>query len=249
MPGISRLSVEEVLTVRRQMGQTRLAARDAFGQVEPLDMAKLEMAVNRQGTSGAGEYKYDTVADVAATLFFGIAMDHAFENGNKRTALVATLVFLDKNRHLLIEANEDELYELARQLAAHELPIAGTNKPTADDEVRYLSRWIRSRMRLRVLGDHSMKFPELRRILEELGCRFEKPSKNYIKIVRDKWTYRAGYPNPGFEVQVPEIKAIRHALRLDDAHGVDSAGFYNLKGQVDRFVNQHRNLLKRLADL
>lgn len=42
------------------------------------------------------------VADLAASLAFGIAKNHGFHDGNKRTALVATLVFLVLNDHRLV---------------------------------------------------------------------------------------------------------------------------------------------------
>jgi len=38
-----------------------------------------------------------TVFDLAAAYSYGIAMDHPFVDGNKRTALMAGLVFLDIN--------------------------------------------------------------------------------------------------------------------------------------------------------
>lgn len=249
MPNLVRLTVDEVLSIRRQMASTALALRETFGHIEPLDKAKLEMAVNRQLTSIGQQYKYDTAPELAATLFFGVAMDHAFENGNKRTALVSALVSLDKNKHLLMEATEDELYELARQLAAHELPLPHRQSATADSEIEYLAKWFKDRSRSRVLGDHPMMFSELRKLLGALGCTFSEPDGNYIKIKRDRWVYQTGYPKKNFQLDIPEVKRIRRALRLDEAHGVDSAGFYDLEGQVDRFVNEHRNLLKRLADL
>ena len=42
------------------------------------------------------------VADLAASLAFGLAKNHGFHDGNKRTALVATLVFLVLNHHRLV---------------------------------------------------------------------------------------------------------------------------------------------------
>lgn len=249
MPTLVRLSVDDVLTIRRQIAAMPLAARDAFGHVEPIQLAKLEMAVARQSTSLGTTYKYDSVHDVAASLLFGIAMDHAFENGNKRTALISTLVLLDRNKYLLVEASEDELYELARQLAAHELPLPESTENLADREVNYLGRWLKDRIRSRQLGDRPIMFRDLRALLESLGCEFGVHEKNYIKISHGRWTCRTGFPKQNFQVDVPEVKRIRRALRLDEAHGLDSAGFYDLQGQVSRFVNQHRNLLRRLADL
>lgn len=94
-----------------------------------------------------------------------------------------------------------------------------------------------------------MEFKELRLLLEELGCTFESPEANYIKIRRDKHMVKTGYPRAHFEIAVGEVKRIRRSLHLDEVHGVDSAGFYALDTKVDEIVNGYRNLMKRLADL
>lgn len=174
---------------------------------------------------------------------------HSFENGNKRTALVSLLVFLDKNRALLVDTTEDDLYELARAVAAHEIPVQAGAPRNADTEVCAIASWLRQRVRPKVLGDTAIEFRELRALLAEQDCTFNSPDNNYIKIYRGQWMVKTGYPKANFTVPVGEVKRIRRALHLDEIHGVDSAGFYNLDTTVDKFVNQYRNLMKRLADL
>jgi death-on-curing protein len=249
MADIIRLSEVEVLEIRRQMGSMQIATQDAFGHIDPVDYNKFSMAVNRQNTSCGGVYKYRAISEVGAALFYGIAMGHAFENGNKRTGLVCLLVLLDKNRQLLIDTNENDLYEMARQVAAHEIEIMGGEQRNAETETAAIVDWIQFRTRQRILGDQVIRFSELKELLEGLGCLFEEPSKNFIKIRCGKHMIRTGYPRANFDVPVSEVKKIRRNLHLDETHGTDSAGFYDLRGQVDKFVNQYRNLMKRLADL
>lgn len=249
MAELQRLSEEEVLTIRRQMGLMNIATQDAFGQVEPLAPGKLSSAVFRQFTSGGGVFKYDTIQAIGATLFYGIAMSHSFENGNKRTALVSLLVFLDKNKSLLVNTSEDDLYEFARQVAAHELELADGVLRNSETEVNAIGNWLKERIRPKVLGDTAMEFRDLKNLLAEQGCDFTSPDNNYIKIYRDKWMVKTGYPKANFTVAVGEVKRIRRSLHLDEIHGVDSAGFYNLEDTVSGFVNQYRNLMRRLADL
>jgi hypothetical protein len=62
-------------------------------------------------------------------------------------------------------------------------------------------------------------------------------------------SYVTGYPRPDFEVSVMEIKRIRRALELDAVHGVNASGFYDLESRVTLFVEQHTDLMKRLAAL
>lgn len=249
MAELLRLAEDEVLAIRNRMGTMNIATQDAFGLIAPLDRGKLSSAVYRQFTSGGGKYKYDTLHDVGATLFYGIAMSHAFENGNKRTALVSLLVFLDKNKSLLVNASEDDLYELAREVAAHEIPIQAGTVRNSDTEVRAIATWLRARTRPKILGDTAIEFRELRELLSEQGCTFTNPDNNYVKIYHGQWMVKTGYPKSNFEVAVGEVKRIRRSLHLDEIHGVDSAGFYNLEDTVEGFVNQYRNLMKRLADL
>jgi len=248
MPPLRRMTVAEVLQVRDLMSRMDIATCDSFGQVAPLDINKLESAVHRQSTGSGGKYKYNNIPDVAATLFYGIVMSHAFENGNKRTGVVSLLVFLDMNKFLIVDTNEDDIYELARSVASHDIDI-GHAERTVDLEVEAVSKWIHSRGRSKLLGDKKIRFKVLRSILEDFGCVFEHPDKNYIKIRRGSRSVTIGYPRADWDVAVKEVKKIRRHLHLAELDGVDSSGFYDFHGRVDSFVNKYRTLLRRLADL
>ncbi|MCZ8393456.1 type II toxin-antitoxin system death-on-curing family toxin [Achromobacter xylosoxidans] len=246
---IKRLAEEEVLQIRKQMAGMQIATHGAFGHVQPLHRDKLASAVFRQYTGSGDVYKYNTLSEVGATLFYGIAMSHAFENGNKRTALVCLLVFLDKNKAYLVGTTEDEIYDLAKSVAAHEIPIPEGTARTSDAEVTAIAQWIREKSRARVLGDTKVKWVDFKRLLEVQGCHFHNPDRNFIKITRERYSVKIGYPNKHFEVAVGEVKRVRSALKLNERQGIDSAAFYDLEKSVDAHVNAYRNLLKRLADL
>lgn len=243
------LTEEEVLRIRRQLATVDLARKSTFGSPEPMFPDRLSSAVARQFTSIGDTPKYTRLSDIAATLFYGIAMSHAFENGNKRTAMMALFVLLDRNRHVLVETSEDDLYVFAESVADHRLKIPNNLKRDTDSEVLGVSTWIRDRMRPLLTGDRHMKFSELRDHLTTLGCTFDKPEGNYIKIHRDQYSYKTGYPQHNFEVAVSEIKRIRKALLLDSHHGVSASGFYDLETRVTKFVEQHTELMTRLANL
>lgn len=248
MTEISRMSEDEVLAVRRRMALLQIATQDAFGKTDPLSMDKLGSAVFRQFTSAGGVYKYQTIEAIAANLFYGIAMGHAFENGNKRTALLSMLSFIEKNRYYLINTTENDLYEMARDVAAHKFSST-EGKQEADIETQAIAAWLKPRLRAKKFGDVTMSFKEFKEQLEQFGCTFEKPDRNFIKIHRGQWMVQTGYPRASFDVQVNEVKRIRRTLRLNEAQGFDSAAFYNLEQTVDRFVNEYRDLMRRLADL
>lgn len=56
----------------------------------------LASALGRQCVEFAGKKKYIDKIDICATLFFGLVKDHAFHDGNKRTALLVLIFQLKK---------------------------------------------------------------------------------------------------------------------------------------------------------
>jgi death-on-curing protein len=246
---IHRLTVDEVMTIRRRMATYTDMATKAFGQVEPLKPNNLETAVFRQHTSGGGVYKYKSIPDVGATVFYGIAMNHPFENANKRTALVSLLVFLDRNKEQLVGADDDDLYELARSMAAHEIAIRPGRERSDDSEVEAVADFLREHTRAIVRGDEQIRFKQMCTLLEIQGCTIAKPKNNHVKIRLGSHSVKTGRHRPDFDVPVSELKRIRRGLGLDEQHGMDSAGFYSLEETVDGAVLSYRNLMSRLADL
>lgn len=246
------LDEDELMIIRRRLATGELASRD-FGATNPLRPNGLASALGRQ-TAGLGSYrKYDSVPLVAATLFYGLALNHPFENGNKRTALVAMLVFLQQNRTLLVGTSEDELYDMATGVAAHEFPLSPGVDRNSDSEVAAIGAWLAKRTRPLERGDKTMMFKTFRAQMETQGCWFGAPNRNFIKVYRQtpegELSAKMGYPRANFHVGVQEVKRVRGLLRLDETHGVDSGAFYenDLDAVVDVFVNTYRQVLDRLA--
>lgn len=61
------------------------------------DMTMVESAVNSPQQGSMGGYYNATIFEMAAALCLGLARDHGFADGNKRTALVATVIFMQCN--------------------------------------------------------------------------------------------------------------------------------------------------------
>lgn len=246
----SPLTMEEVLTVRKRLSKSALGAQD-FGGYRPIDENKLASAVERQNTgmsdsNGIFRQKYERPHEKVATLFYGIAKNHAFENGNKRTALVCSLVSLERNGYDLCNTTEEELYQMATSVVAGTFPISRNEARDPDAEVRALASWFRSRIHRQEFGDHAMSFRDLRKILTAHGCEFGSPDKNFIKIRRGNLAVKTGYPKENFDIAVSEIKRIRKQLDLHELGS--SRDFYDFDNAVDNFVDEYRYLLQRLAD-
>lgn len=69
-------------------------------------------------------YSTPTAYELAAAYVFGLARNHAFVDGNKRTAIVAAGAFLLLNGYELT-ANDAELYTFTMGVAAGEIDEQG----------------------------------------------------------------------------------------------------------------------------
>lgn len=243
------VTVEDVLAVRRRLVETPIAQQDAFGRVDALFPDRLESAVSRQRTEFGGVQKYTKVHEIAATLFYGLAMSHSFENGNKRTALVTLLVFIERAQMELVDTTEDDLYDLVTELVEHRITIYKNEARTPDAEVAAVARWLRARMRSVGHGDRKPTFKQLRRLLVAQGCTFEDPDNNFVKIRHGDVSVVTGFPKHNFDVGVNEVKRIRKELGLANIQGVRAREFYDIDESVDDFVREYRGLLDRLSEL
>ncbi len=64
-----------------------------------------------------GQELYPDLVSKAAILFYLLVKNHAFVDGNKRTAALALIEFLERNGYTLNAAN-DELYQFTIDVAS-----------------------------------------------------------------------------------------------------------------------------------
>jgi len=70
------------------------------------DINLLSSAIYMPESSFNGQYLHKTIPAMAAAYAFHICQNHPFVDGNKRTALASSLVFLDINGYELICKDE-----------------------------------------------------------------------------------------------------------------------------------------------
>jgi death on curing protein len=76
-------------------------------KAEIRDFALLHSAIERPKASYSGRYLYPTLFTKAAALLHSLCLNHAFTDGNKRTAWASTKLFLYVNGfHLICQAHE-----------------------------------------------------------------------------------------------------------------------------------------------
>ncbi len=208
----------------------------------------LESAMFRPKTSLGSSNKYPSVAMAGAALLHALIHNHPFHNGNKRTALVSLIVFLDKNGWVLT-IGQDELYEYLLDLAAHNLKLSKTNEPVErpDDESLHIAGWIQRNMKRIRHGEYPLQFRQLKQILSTYGCEFHYTKGNKLKIIHGKNQTVITYFGDGREVRPEAIYGLRKNLQLDEEHGYDTDIFYNKTERIPEFITKYRKVLDRLG--
>ncbi|ALC80361.1 MULTISPECIES: type II toxin-antitoxin system death-on-curing family toxin [Bacillus] len=99
------LTIQEVIALNKYLIQT-LSPGELIGVKEP---SLLESAVYRPQSSAFGEDAYPTLFEKGAALFESLAQNHAFQNANKRTALLSLTFFLRYNGYHFEMTTEDKI--------------------------------------------------------------------------------------------------------------------------------------------
>lgn len=93
--------LEDVLSFHEEMEQIFVMEKGIH------DIGLLESAVNAPFQTFSGEDLYPTIFDKAARLCYGLAKDHPFRDGNKRTAVHSMLVYLAVNDIILSYSTQE----------------------------------------------------------------------------------------------------------------------------------------------
>jgi death-on-curing protein len=115
-PATEYLSLEDLLDLVNALGA---------GPVR--DLGLLDSACHRPQAGILGQEAYPALAGKAAALMHSLAGNHALVDGNKRLALLATVVFLRINGYAL-DLTDDEAFALTMSVAAGELDADGIQK-------------------------------------------------------------------------------------------------------------------------
>lgn len=264
------LSVEDVLFIHDRLCDDFATTADPIDPPGVRSMSLLASAVGRQESGYGRVMKYHEPVLNAATLLYGLCNDHPFYNGNKRTALVAALAHLDRNRLVLGSAKQRDLFRLMISVADHSVvrqPVKVgretefvPRRGTPDEEVMAIVDWFRPRVAKITRGETPITYRELRQVLTNFGfsirpsknmkvaiCLSEKPRGLFRRTRREKTVMSLDWPSDGRTVSVSQIKHIRRTLHLCEEDGVTKEAFYGKGVRVDRFINDYRLVLRQLA--
>lgn len=257
------IKTEEVLKIHDELVNDFTNRKDPISPPGVKSIDLLESACFHPKTSLNGIYKYCTIESVAAALLYALVHNHPFHNGNKRTALVSMLAFLDKNG-ITLQCSDDELFDFVLEVAKHRLVSFG-DRYKSDREICKITEWIVKESRVVERGDRPIEWRKLRKILSGYDCNFDLKTGNrmdiYRVIPRTKRRFgfsskaetlytQVAYRNEGSEVTRDTIKKIRKELKLNYEHGIDAKEFYSgSQNDPAYFITRYRKILVRLSRL
>lgn len=119
--GVIYISLDEVLAIHDDMVERY------GGSFGIRDLGLIQSAIARPQATFGGMDLYPTIIDKAAALFHSLIFNHAFADGNKRTALTSTARFLHLNGYELA-AIEQELIDFPLRVENNHLDIDEISK-------------------------------------------------------------------------------------------------------------------------
>ncbi|MFX6089172.1 type II toxin-antitoxin system death-on-curing family toxin [Acinetobacter baumannii] len=209
----------------------------------------LRSAIARPFMSVGGADAYKGIFPKAAALFHSIINNHSFHNGNKRVALLTTIVFLSENGWWISRPNDDDLFEFTRMAAAHELC------DKREDELGAITDWFRSNCRRRTVHNHGLKLHQLRQILSNFDFTMVENNKNRLEIFDSNGNYITDVLKKGKngkeDYDVPYIAKLRKKLKLTEEYGVDSQCFYGgfNEDSMNKFMHARHEVMRKLAKI
>lgn len=105
------------------------------GEGKLLDAGLLSSAVGRPQATFGGEDAYATLFEKVAALFESLVLNHAFLDGNKRTAVVAAIHMLNWNGYYL-NAPQEDVIDLAIGIVERTMDLAKSTEFFEEHAVR-----------------------------------------------------------------------------------------------------------------
>jgi death-on-curing family protein len=250
---LSHSTEEEVLSIHNELVKDFERQHDPISPSGVKNKELLNSALFHPQTAWGGKVKYPTVESAAAALMYSISGNHAFHNGNKRTAMVAMLVFLERHG-LCLTCTEDDLFRISLDVAEHRLVPA--EYLYSDSEIHALAGWIHDNSKIIKKGERPINLRKLRQILSYFGCSMSEGGTRFSRTVKKSFlgtnkTLTAkvnSFVKEGEELDKGLIKTIRDQLHLTPEYGIDTEAFYEqAKYTSSEFIIEYKNLLKKLS--
>ncbi len=246
---VDYLEARDIKSIHAVLVKHFSASKDPIEPPGVRDENLLESAASRPHTSLGKQAKYLTIPYIGAAYLHSIICNHPFHNGNKRTALVSLLSFLDLNKYILYtKLSEDDIYQTLIDIASKKLRSDHETYDDNDREIIGVAHWLRPNLRNTRAKDPILKWGQLQKILGHYGCEISAATTgNAWNIKKGNKRTQISVRNDGHDVDRETMRHLRSELNLMPADGYPSFIFYGKEQKVPDFINKYKDLLSKLA--
>lgn len=249
----SGLTFDEVLIVHFLLADMFYGRQAGIGGIGPKSLDLLVSAVSRQHVGFGSKIKWERPEELAATLLYGIVLNHPFHDANKRTGFLSTLLLLN-NHGITIRVSEKQFEDFTVSVAERSFRKMEKFKRDfegrEDADVRYIAHYLRGATRQTDKKDYIVTYRELNALLKRFGFELGNPHHNTIDVVEvetGKRICNIGCHGMTKQVAKPVIKYVRSETGLDFLNGCDSGAFFNGEKPLNNLLAKYYEPLERLA--
>ena len=245
--------------------------RDDYGMagVGYRDLGVFISTIERQFTSFSGTAVCENEFEEIATLLFGIIKNHPFYDANKRTAFLCCLVQLHRlGRTITVPEKEfeDLMVQIAEGSIENKAALKDLRKSkTARPEIKFLARYLQKNSRGNARLSLTIKFRDLRSIVEANGFAFASAHRGSIDLVKveerrvprfffgdriertNRVLINIAYHGEGVDVPDNTLKMVRQACGLTEQDGFDGEVLLRDATPTFQLIKSYRTALQNLA--
>ena len=240
------LNSDEILKIHFELVSMFEEENDPIVPPGPRDINLLHSAAARPQTSLGGTEKYSTPIQKAAALFHSLVTNHPFHNGNKRTALVSLIVYLDRAK-ILFEAGDDDLFDFVIAVADNRF-VPPEHIRNSDEVVKAIADWVGKHTKKASRRSSGMDVSDFLKKCKKSGCRVRMAAKGGSWIIwgPNDASIRINKSTPHLTGSI--VKNYLQKLGLSASiSGVYYDEFQNGLNPEQERMRRFRNVLKRLA--
>lgn len=266
---VALLSYEDVLDAHFCIVDFFTREGYGIGGIGVKEVGTFVSTVERQYTGFGQSDLYKNEYEKIASLMYGIIKNHPFYDGNKRTAFLCALLQLYRMGRVITVSEkefEDLMVEIADDTIARKAALKELKKKkTPNAEVVFLGRYLEKNSRKKARLTKTIKFRELRQIVEANGFTFSSANKGTIDLIkiserrierfwlkdrveRNETVHRTiAYHGEGVDVPDNTVKLVRQSCGLTDQDGFDGEVLLRDAQPTFQLINSYRTALQNLA--